>query len=98
MYRIMLVDDDDNILKALRRVLNAAEEYLGQYMVEPYSSPIKALRRAQEMQFDLILCKPFENEELMSVIKSVLERRRLMLQDKRIAEASRPTISEHGID
>ena len=140
MYRIMLVDDEDNVLSALRRVLTRAEEYAGQFMVEPYNSPIKALRRALEAQFDLIIsdfhmpamdgvaflvavrkwqpdaariilsgrsdrdmllsainhaeiarfiCKPWDNDELVSTLRHVLTQRKVLLDQKRVADQAR---------
>ena len=55
MYKIMLVDDDENILKALRRALTSIELHPGELMVESFSSPIKALRRAQAENFDIVI-------------------------------------------
>jgi DNA-binding NtrC family response regulator len=57
MYRIMLVDDEENILNALRRVLAARDGVEGenQYGVETFTSPREALRRAEEMAFDLVV-------------------------------------------
>ena len=55
MYRLMLVDDEENILRALRRslVVNDGSEY--QFTVEVFSSPVAALQRADEVNFDLVL-------------------------------------------
>ena len=55
MYRLMLVDDEENILRALRRVLTASDESGNQFTVEIFSSPIAALQRADEAKFDLVL-------------------------------------------
>ncbi|MBI4665479.1 MAG: response regulator [Nitrospinae bacterium] len=49
MYRVMVVDDESNILKSLGRSL--AEDY----EVETFDSPFKALERANEATFDLVL-------------------------------------------
>jgi two-component system probable response regulator PhcQ len=57
-YRIMLVDDEVNILHALRRVLaapGAAEFEEHSLVIELFSSPIEALRRADYMPFDLVI-------------------------------------------
>ncbi|KAF0191823.1 MAG: response regulator receiver [Gammaproteobacteria bacterium] len=51
MYNIMLVDDEQNILSALRRVLAKQRDW----EVEVYSSAKEALRRATTKNFDLFL-------------------------------------------
>jgi response regulator RpfG family c-di-GMP phosphodiesterase len=59
MYRIMLVDDEENILKALRRVLAATPciydgvEY--KTRVETFTSPDAALQYARNNAVDLVL-------------------------------------------
>jgi DNA-binding NtrC family response regulator len=58
MYRIMLVDDEENILNALRRLLAARplhEAGEQKYTVEIFSAPAKALRRAEDVAFDLVV-------------------------------------------
>jgi DNA-binding NtrC family response regulator len=50
MNRIMVVDDEDNILRALRRVLSGNDQD-----VELFSNPHEALRRVQVAIFDLII-------------------------------------------
>ncbi|MHB1678422.1 MAG: response regulator [Sulfuriferula sp.] len=58
MYRIMLVDDEENILNALRRVLvsrSLADSESPQYTVETFVSPKEALSRAEDMAFDLVI-------------------------------------------
>lgn len=58
MYRIMLVDDEENILNALRRVLASHADYENeefQFKVETFTSPHDALRRAEEAAFDLVV-------------------------------------------
>lgn len=59
MYRIMLVDDEPNILNALRRLF-ASQSFLDsdefKFQVEAFDSPAKALQRAQEgTAFDLVI-------------------------------------------
>lgn len=49
MQRILLVDDEQNVLNALRR------ELAGLYEVEAFVSPQEALRRAAEMEFALVV-------------------------------------------
>lgn len=51
MYKIMLVDDEENILKALKRTLNQSNEW----EVEIYNSGAEALRQAQVSSFDLFI-------------------------------------------
>jgi DNA-binding NtrC family response regulator len=59
MYRIMLVDDEENILKALRRVLTSTPciydgvEY--KIRVETFTSPDAALQHARQNAVDLVL-------------------------------------------
>lgn len=50
MYRVLLVDDEQNILNALHRVF-ASESY----QLESFTSPRAALARIKEIHFDLIL-------------------------------------------
>jgi YesN/AraC family two-component response regulator len=58
MYRIMLVDDEPNILSALRRALAklGPGELDGEApIIEPYASAAEALKRAGEARFDLVI-------------------------------------------
>lgn len=55
MYRLLLVDDEENILRALRRILVVNDGSPFQFTVEIFSSPAAALQRADEMKFDLVL-------------------------------------------
>lgn len=50
-YRIMIVDDEENILKAISRTLRVKENW----ELETYSRPADALRRAQTSLFDAVL-------------------------------------------
>ena len=50
MYRIMIVDDEENISRALRRALAASN-----MEIELFSVPHEALRRAQTANFDLVI-------------------------------------------
>lgn len=57
-YRILLVDDEANILNALRRVLGAftpAELEGNALAVETLTSPTEALRRTDYVPFDLVM-------------------------------------------
>lgn len=51
MKQILLVDDETNILSALKRELLAT----GEFAVETYASPVAALERAKEKIFDLVV-------------------------------------------
>lgn len=51
MYKIMLVDDEENILQALRRLLSREDDM----EVKVYTDANEALRHAQAMNFDLFL-------------------------------------------
>ncbi len=59
MSRIMIVDDEESILKALRRVLRLAPCVYGNKSfsleVEAFSSPAEALERARHETFDLFI-------------------------------------------
>jgi DNA-binding NtrC family response regulator len=54
MRRIMLVDDESNVLTALRRELSVRREGMN-FTVEPFTSPQRALQRAGEAEFDLVI-------------------------------------------
>jgi response regulator RpfG family c-di-GMP phosphodiesterase len=59
MHRILLVDDDTNVLKALRRVLSLTPCVAGnkrfRLQVDAYDSPTAALAVAHERPYDLVL-------------------------------------------
>lgn len=58
MYRLLLVDDEPNILNALRRSLAAipAEDRDNETLVfESFNNPLDALRRAEVETFDLVI-------------------------------------------
>lgn len=59
MYRIMLVDDEPNILNALRRLFASPAFQEGgdcRFEVETFASPVRALKRAEEgVVFDLVI-------------------------------------------
>lgn len=59
MYRVMLVDDEPNILNALRRLFSsfsAEEAGSSRFQVEIFASPAEALKRAGEgSAFDLVI-------------------------------------------
>ena len=47
----MIVDDEENILKAIKRLINHSKDW----HVEAYSNPEQALAKAMEKSFDLYL-------------------------------------------
>lgn len=49
MYRILLIDDDRNVLNALRRELQ------GDYAIEAFVNPREALQRCRDGRFDLVI-------------------------------------------
>jgi DNA-binding NtrC family response regulator len=58
MHRILLVDDEPNILNALRRCLASIDvgELDGEALkVEAFTSPEQALERSEEQDFDLVI-------------------------------------------
>jgi two-component system, probable response regulator PhcQ len=57
-YRIMLVDDELNVLRSIRRVLNGLsdDELEGHSLeIELFTSPVAALQRADYVSFDLVM-------------------------------------------
>lgn len=57
MHRILLVDDEQNVLNALRRIFSASSGEKGQvFQIELFTSPLQALKRAENgAAFDLVL-------------------------------------------
>jgi len=57
MFRLLLVDDEPNILNALRRCLHARpdDRDAPETIIECFTSPEKAIERADEEDFDLIV-------------------------------------------
>jgi two-component system, probable response regulator PhcQ len=57
MPRIMLVDDEPNILKSLRRCIATmpVDTFLDRPIIETFDKPRAALRRATECTFDLVI-------------------------------------------
>jgi two-component system probable response regulator PhcQ len=57
MPRIMLVDDEPNVLSSLRRTINAMPHYTfdSAVIVEIFDKPEAALVRAAECEFDLVI-------------------------------------------
>jgi response regulator RpfG family c-di-GMP phosphodiesterase len=58
MYRLLLVDDEPNILHALTRVLGGrriGQEPEPTYQIEAFDKPAQALERAADQAFDLVI-------------------------------------------
>ncbi len=57
MPRIMLVDDEPNVLTSLRRAINTMPPQLfgGQLVIETFDDPRHALERAGECAFELVI-------------------------------------------
>lgn len=57
MPRIMLVDDERNVLSSLRRTINAMPSgtFDGEVIIETFEKPELALKRAAECEFDLVV-------------------------------------------
>ncbi len=51
MYQVMVVDDEEYILKALKRTINTYTDW----EVETYQDPHEALRRARTTVFDAVI-------------------------------------------
>jgi len=60
MYRILLVDDEQEVLDALQRELK------GKYEIEAFTSPLAALQRSREVKFDLVI-----SDYLMPELKGI---------------------------
>jgi len=67
----MLIDDEENILNALIRILRSNSDW----DIETYSNPVEALKRAKTNNFDLFLSDyrmpEMDGVELLSEIKVV---------------------------
>lgn len=51
MYRIMLVDDEENVLKTITKSLGHYQDWV----IETYSSPKDAIKRAKNCHFDVVI-------------------------------------------
>jgi len=54
-YRLLLVDDEQNVLNALRRELTTPPLGHNHYEIETFTSPAEALERAKTQAFDLVV-------------------------------------------
>ncbi len=97
MYRILLVDDEPNVLNALRRELQ------GDYAVEAFSNPHEALQHCQKTRFDLAIVD-YKMPEMTGVEflsqfgKLQPDAVRLMLSGEADFKALIDTINEAHID
>jgi two-component system, probable response regulator PhcQ len=56
MSHILLLDDEPNILKALRRsITSGRRDDQDPLVVETFTSPVKALERMEEQDFDVVI-------------------------------------------
>lgn len=55
-HSILVVDDEAGVLNAIRRQLSAAFTGRHRYHVETIGNPVHALKRADEAEFDVIIC------------------------------------------
>jgi len=57
MPRILLVDDDRNVLRSLGRIIHfmPVATLRGEAIVESFEKPVAALGRAAEVEFDLVI-------------------------------------------
>lgn len=55
LQRVLVVDDEPNIVSAVRRELNTPPLGRHRYEVEGFSDPLKALERARVQEFDVVV-------------------------------------------
>lgn len=98
MFSIMIVDDEEYILKAMQRLLRTCEDF----NIECFTCPTEALRRCQVSVFDVILSDyrmPGMNgvEFLTEARQLQPESARLILSAHVDAEAIMNAINQAGI-
>lgn len=98
MYKIMLVDDEPNILSSLKRIFNREENF----EIEVYDKPEDALKRAQTSNFDLFLSDfrmpEMDGVEFLSEVKKIQpESMRIILSGYTDLEALLGAINEAQI-
>lgn len=96
MYHILIVDDEQNVLNALRRELQ------GEFLVETFSSPVEALQHSRQTQFDLVIADykmPEMNgvEFLMQFSKLQPDAMRLVLSGEADFDALASSVNETHI-
>ncbi len=55
LQRVLIVDDEPNIVSAVRRELSAPSSGKNSYEVEGFTDPVLALERAQSQHFDVVI-------------------------------------------
>ncbi len=107
MTRVLLVDDEESILKSLKRLLRAAPCSAGgrQFVldVEAFASPLEALERAAEMPFDIVLSDyrmpEMDGVEFLKAFKQIQpDASRLILSGYADLNALLRAVNEIGID
>lgn len=98
MQRLMVLDDEDNVLAALQRVCRDQKEW----EVELYSDPQSALKRARSANFDLFLADyrmpQMNGVEFLSATKELQpDAMRLMLSGQTDREGLLSAINEAQI-
>lgn len=107
MSRIMILDDEDSILKALKRLLRIAPCAIGNKSftleVESFLSPLEALDRARHEPFDLFLSDyrmaEMDGVEFLKAVKEIQpDAARLILSGYADLNALVRAVNEVGID
>lgn len=107
MSRVLLVDDEESILKSLKRLLRAvpcaASGKRFALEVEAFSSPFEALERASVMPFDIVLSDyrmpEMDGVEFLKVFKQIQpDTARLILSGYADLNALLRAVNEIGID
>lgn len=107
MSRILIVDDEESILKSLKRLLRAAPCSCGNKTfaleVQAFSSPIAALAAAKEEEFDLFLSDyrmpVMDGVEFLTAAKAIQpDAARLILSGYADLNALVRAVNEVGID
>jgi two-component system, probable response regulator PhcQ len=107
MSRIMIVDDEESILKALKRVMRAAPCVFGNKTynleVETFSSSVAALEHARTEAFDLFISDyrmpELDGVEFLKAVKQIQpDSARLILSGYADLNALVRAVNEVGID
>lgn len=107
MSRIMIVDDEESILKALQRLFRVAPCSVGNKSftleVETFLSPLEAIMRARHVAFDLFLSDyrmpEMDGIEFLKAVKALQpDAARLILSGYADLNALLRAVNEVGID
>jgi YesN/AraC family two-component response regulator len=107
MSRILILDDEDSILKSLKRLLRVAPCTVGNKTfaleVETFGSPLEAIERARHEPFDLFLSDfrmpEMDGIEFLKVVKEIQpDAARLILSGYADLNALVRAVNEIGID